>query len=422
MGQMCSFATKEDPLTDPQNPGPASSGGGRVNTTPTIPPPNFESEKPAPPSANVASNVSAWQSKAGKDSAPASQPPAPKTQTKAPTPKSSTKSNPPAPAASQTKTTAPAPAPAPAKVASPAPAPTPVPAKVVSPAPVKATPAKTVSPAPAPAPTPTIPAKVVSPAPAKVTPAPAKITSTPAKVTPTPAKTASPSPAPVKAAPAKSAAPAPAAAPAAPAAQTGKPCGKCSKPVGNDVIEAMGKEFHVACFVCNSCSKPIEGRFASVAGQPVCPSCSAKKSAAKAPSVGPTGSQMPAASAFSKGSSVGPAGSQMSRPFGAPAKSTGQMGLFQWVQNRTEGYGLEVKNWTTSWQNGLVYCALLHSYHPNLIDYKSLKPENKQYNINLAYSAADKLGIVELLEKEDFALEKLSMMTQMSEVYKMLNK
>jgi len=71
---------------------------------------------------------------------------------------------------------------------------------------------------------------------------------------------------------------------------------------------------------------------------------------------------------------------------------SGMTGLLQWCKNRTAGYtGVEVTNFVKSWQDGLAYCALLHSYRPDLIDFKSLKKENKDYNINLAFDVARKV-------------------------------
>jgi len=93
----------------------------------------------------------------------------------------------------------------------------------------------------------------------------------------------------------------------------------------------------------------------------------------------------------------------------------------QWCKNRTQGYrGVEVTNFTKSWEDGLAYCALLHSYRPDLIPFDSLSPGSGQRdkNLTIAFKAAAQLGIPELLDQEDFGLEKLSMMTHLSEAYK----
>jgi hypothetical protein len=151
----------------------------------------------------------------------------------------------------------------------------------------------------------------------------------------------------------------------------------------------------------------LTGRFANIGGKLTCPDC------AKKPKPTETRGRSSSTPARPTSTPLAPASQQ-------PA--TGMMGLLQWAKNRTEPYGHEIKNWTKSWADGMAYCAIFHSYHPELIDYYSLKPENAEQNIKAAYTVAEKLGIPELLDPEDFGLEKLSMMTQMSEVYKHFNK
>lgn len=51
--------------------------------------------------------------------------------------------------------------------------------------------------------------------------------------------------------------------------------------------------------------------------------------------------------------------------------------LLTWCQRVTAGYGgLKVTNLTTSWRNGMAFCALLHSFHPQLVDMDSLSPHD----------------------------------------------
>jgi len=168
--------------------------------------------------------------------------------------------------------------------------------------------------------------------------------------------------------------------------------------------------------VCTSCGTALEGKFAQVGGKPYCPNCS-RKALPKATPTPPTPAKfktLPASGSSGSGSKTGttPAGSTQ----------TGMLGLFQWAKNRTDPYGIEIKNWTKSWEDGYAYCALLHSYHPELIDFASLKPGDRTKNLKIAYQVAKQVGIVELLDEEDFGLEKLSMMTQMSETYKHFQK
>lgn len=40
--------------------------------------------------------------------------------------------------------------------------------------------------------------------------------------------------------------------------------------------------------------------------------------------------------------------------------------LLQWCQDITNGYrGIKVTNFSTSWRNGLAFCAILHHFHPD---------------------------------------------------------
>ena len=42
--------------------------------------------------------------------------------------------------------------------------------------------------------------------------------------------------------------------------------------------------------------------------------------------------------------------------------------LLSWCKEVTKGYrGVKVTNMTTSWRNGLAFCALIHRYHPELM-------------------------------------------------------
>eukprot|EP00004_Rigifila_ramosa_P022017 TRINITY_DN5941_c0_g2_i1.p1 TRINITY_DN5941_c0_g2~~TRINITY_DN5941_c0_g2_i1.p1 ORF type:complete len:841 (+),score=221.99 TRINITY_DN5941_c0_g2_i1:2-2524(+) len=56
--------------------------------------------------------------------------------------------------------------------------------------------------------------------------------------------------------------------------------------------------------------------------------------------------------------------------------------LRAWVQHEISHYGLPpVTNLTSCWKDGMVLCALLHSQYPDLIDYRSLSPENALMNM-----------------------------------------
>lgn len=78
-------------------------------------------------------------------------------------------------------------------------------------------------------------------------------------------------------------------------------------------------------------------------------------------------------------------------------------GLLRWCQRKTAGYNdVKVENFTTSWVDGLAFCALIHAHRPGLIDFSSLNKNNKAANLKLAFEVADKqLGITPLLDVED---------------------
>jgi len=74
-----------------------------------------------------------------------------------------------------------------------------------------------------------------------------------------------------------------------------------------------------------------------------------------------------------------------------------------WCQKKTKGYkDVKVENFTTTWQSGLAFCALIHRHRPDLLDYDALDKSHPAHNLNLAFDIAEQhLKIPKLLDVED---------------------
>ncbi|KAM0719059.1 hypothetical protein Q7P37_004964 [Cladosporium fusiforme] len=80
-------------------------------------------------------------------------------------------------------------------------------------------------------------------------------------------------------------------------------------------------------------------------------------------------------------------------------------GLLLWCQRKTACYSeVSVNDFSTSWNNGLAFCALLDIHRPDLMDYDSLDKSDHKGNMQLAFDIASKeIGIPDLLDVEDVA-------------------
>ncbi|GIY25590.1 EH domain-binding protein 1, partial [Caerostris extrusa] len=90
--------------------------------------------------------------------------------------------------------------------------------------------------------------------------------------------------------------------------------------------------------------------------------------------------------------------------------------LLTWCKEVTKGYkGVNVTNMTTSWRNGLAFCAVIHYFRPDLIEFESLSPHNIKDNCKKAFDAAESLGIPKVMEHSDMVIlavpDKLAVMT-----------
>uniref|UniRef100_A0A1B0A2H7 Calponin-homology (CH) domain-containing protein n=1 Tax=Glossina pallidipes TaxID=7398 RepID=A0A1B0A2H7_GLOPL len=68
--------------------------------------------------------------------------------------------------------------------------------------------------------------------------------------------------------------------------------------------------------------------------------------------------------------------------------------LLKWCQDKTVGdENIDPSSFSSSWNDGLALCAILHSYLPDPIPYDTLSPANKRRNFCLAFAAAESMSI-----------------------------
>ncbi|XP_028626779.1 EH domain-binding protein 1-like protein 1 isoform X6 [Grammomys surdaster] len=117
-----------------------------------------------------------------------------------------------------------------------------------------------------------------------------------------------------------------------------------------------------------------------------------------------------------------PSGAEDTSPAPAPpALVSSSQSLLEWCQEVTNGYrGVCITNFTTSWRNGLAFCAILHRFYPDKIDYFSLDPLNIKQNNKQAFDGFAALGVSRLLEPADMVLlsvpDKLIVMTYLCQI------
>ncbi|XP_064200111.1 smoothelin-like 1 [Anguilla rostrata] len=80
--------------------------------------------------------------------------------------------------------------------------------------------------------------------------------------------------------------------------------------------------------------------------------------------------------------------------------------ILQWCQNKTRNYeGVCIENFSSSWCDGIAFCALVHRFFPDAFDFSKLRAEERAKNFALAFSTAESLAdCCPLLEVEDMLL------------------
>ncbi|XP_052447909.1 cytospin-B isoform X2 [Carassius gibelio] len=111
--------------------------------------------------------------------------------------------------------------------------------------------------------------------------------------------------------------------------------------------------------------------------------------------------------------------SALAREYGGSKRNA----LLKWCQKKTEGYpNIDVTNFSSSWSDGLAFCALLHTYLPAHIPYQELISQDKGRNLTLAFQAAESIGIKPSLDINELMHtdrpDWQSVMQYVSQIYK----
>ncbi|XP_054609966.1 EH domain-binding protein 1-like protein 1 isoform X14 [Dunckerocampus dactyliophorus] len=107
---------------------------------------------------------------------------------------------------------------------------------------------------------------------------------------------------------------------------------------------------------------------------------------------------------------------------GSPSLVKSSQSLLKWCEEVTQDHkGLRITNFSTSWRNGLAFCAILHHFHPEKIDYELLDPYDIKHNNKKAFDGFAELGISRLMEPSDMVMlpvpDRLIVMTYLSQIH-----
>uniref|UniRef100_A0A669C5J7 EH domain binding protein 1 like 1 n=1 Tax=Oreochromis niloticus TaxID=8128 RepID=A0A669C5J7_ORENI len=104
-----------------------------------------------------------------------------------------------------------------------------------------------------------------------------------------------------------------------------------------------------------------------------------------------------------------------------PTLVTSSQSLLEWCQEITKNHkGVKITNFSTSWRNGLAFCAILHHFHPEKINFEMLDPYDIKQNNKKAFNGFAELGISRLMEPSDMVMlavpDRLIVMTYLNQI------
>ncbi|MGH0144200.1 UNVERIFIED_CONTAM: hypothetical protein FKN15_047060 [Acipenser sinensis] len=105
--------------------------------------------------------------------------------------------------------------------------------------------------------------------------------------------------------------------------------------------------------------------------------------------------------------------SALAREYGGSKRNA----LLKWCQKKTEGYqNIDITNFSSSWNDGLAFCAILHTYLPAHIPYQELNNQDKASTAQTHCAQTPAFDINEMVrtERPDWQ----SVMTYLTAIYK----
>uniref|UniRef100_UPI0037E99DAA smoothelin-like protein 2 n=1 Tax=Semicossyphus pulcher TaxID=241346 RepID=UPI0037E99DAA len=92
-----------------------------------------------------------------------------------------------------------------------------------------------------------------------------------------------------------------------------------------------------------------------------------------------------------------------SQSFGVSSASGIKQILLEWCRSKTIGYqNIDIQNFSSSWSDGMAFCALVHSFFPLEFDYNALNPANHKQNLQQAFTTAEQQAdCLRLIEVDD---------------------
>ncbi|XP_059350792.1 dystonin-like isoform X4 [Daphnia carinata] len=101
---------------------------------------------------------------------------------------------------------------------------------------------------------------------------------------------------------------------------------------------------------------------------------------------------------------------------------TAREALLRWAQRTTAKYpGVRVKDFTSSWKDGLAFNAIIHRNRPDLVDWRSLKNRGIRDRLESAFNVVEReYGVTRLLDPEDVDTpepDEKSLITYISSLY-----